>query len=415
MSSTRYAPADANPESAPERHLASAAIAGINVGLHIIGRVARHRTPEQRRALVWIHNYARILQLTADSLSEQLDLPRAAINEALTNPSLPAAELDAFVERQRRLRARFEADLPVLVRTRVTRVVALGIAEAAEDRVLSQIVGPERVGKSEAFQDEFHRHWMDRGILINCPQSRDMRSFTSRIAHALGIAVNNNKKNDLISEQISATFATGILEVICIDEGHNLWPKDLATQRPERLEFLRDLWDVAEINRRARRGVDRGGGLGIAICATPQFAADMNTAINVSGRWKPGQLEGRLRRNHTPDTLTRHEVAKIARFHAPEFDEQALNTLVDVTLASPGLLGFLVNVVGKVRFEHRHRGKPITSATVEVCSRKMLRGTAIEQAGNDARKRRGLPALPPPDEDEADAEEPLRLNDGRAS
>jgi hypothetical protein len=401
MSSTRYMADEADRETAPERYLASASIAGINVGLNVIGRVARNRTDEERRAMVWVHNYARILQITADSLSEQLGLTRAEINEALTNPACP--HMARFVERQQALRRAFEASLPQLVSTRVTRVVRNGILEAAEDRVLSQIIGPERVGKSEAFQDEFHRRWMDCGILINCPQSRDMRAFTSRIAQALGINVNNSKKNEVIVEQIASTLSTGILRVVCIDEGQNLWPKDIGKQRPERLEFLRDLWDVGEINRRARRGLDGGGGIGFAICATPQFASDMNEAIHVSGRWKPGQLEGRMRRSHTPDTLSRAEVTRIARFHAPEFPDSAIETLVDVTLASTGLLGFLVNVIGKIRFELRRKPRTVLDgAFVNTAARKMLRGTLIEQQAAEARRKKGLPPLPPPDEPEED-------------
>lgn len=386
----------------PASYLACSEIAGLQIGLHVIGRVARARTEAQKRAMVWVHNYARILQISADMLSEQLGLARREINEALSHPACP--HIGKFVDAQQRLRASFEASLPKLVPTRVTRKVRDGMQEAAEDRVLSEIIGPERVGKSEAFEDGYLRNWMDQGILISCPQSRDMHAFIARIALAMGIQVRSGKGTGRIADQIFATLATGVIGLICIDEGQNLWPSNIETQRPERLEFLRDAWDVGEINRRARRGIDGGGGLGLAICATPQFSDAMNLAIQTAGRWKPGQLEGRMRRSHTPYTLTKDEVTRIAKFHAPDFPANAIATLVDLTLASTGLLGFLVNVIGKVRFEAKSKGVMINEGLVNLCARKMLRGTLIERQGNEARKKAGLPPQAPPDDAEEGAQ-----------
>ena len=383
MSSTRYT---TDPDSfSQERHLASGRIAGINIGLNTIGRVARARTEHERHCMVWLHNYARMMQLTADSLGDDLGLLQIEIREALTDPECKhVAKFCAAVDA---LRSKFETAIPRLVRNRVFRSVENGMEEAADDKVFGLIIGPERVGKSEAFLDTYLRKYMHRGILISCPESRDMRTFVSVVAAALGISATRAKKNDYIREQVITTFASGVIDVICLDEIQRVWPTDLAKMFPEKIEFLRTIWDNAELNRRARRGRDGGGGIAILGCATPQFADDLNTAISENRRWKPGQFEGRMRRTYTPETLTEHEVRTIARHMAPEFDDPSLDQITTVTLASTGLLGFLGNVVGKIRYKSRKEDRPVTPELVRESAKEMLQGTLTERRAKDAAKK----------------------------
>lgn len=373
MSSTRYA---SDPDRfAPERFLASAKISGINIGLNVIGRVARARTTPQKRAMVWLHNYSRLMGLTADSLTHELGLPASEIRDNLTNPD--AEGIERFVAAVQTMRATYESRLPSLVKNRIYRSVRSGINEAAQDKTFGIIIGPERVGKSEAFLDLYLRHYMDRAILISCPEGRDVRSFFAAIAQTLGITVNLNKKAGGLREKILSVFSTGVLEGIFIDEMQRTWPSDLVRHMPEKIEFLRTLWDTAELQRRARRGADNGGGLAVIGCATPQFADDLNTAILSNERWKPGQFEGRMRRTYTPEALTDAEVRDIARFMAPEMDDASIQQLTTVTLASPGLLGFLGNVVGKARW--LAEGGTVTPEIVRDAARRMLQGSSTEK------------------------------------
>ncbi len=380
MSSTRYAsdPSDFS----PERHLASAKITGINIGLNIIGRVARARTPDQRRSMVWLHNYARLRQLTADALGSELNLSHYEIRDALTNPA--SDSIDKFCEAVSKARSEFESNLPRLAKNRIFRKTRDAMREAHEDKIMGLVIGAERIGKSEAFLDTYLREFMDRGILISCPEGRDMRSFSVAICQALGITVNSAKKNEALREQIIGTFDTGVIEILCLDEVQRIWPTDLQRQMPEKIEFLRTLWDKAEMGRRVRRGCDAGGGLAIAGCATPQFSNDLNTALEENTRWKPGQFEGRMRRTYLPDTLTQHEVREIARLVAPDFDDPALDRVTTVTLASAGLLGFLGNIVGRIRYMARTEKRPITPDLIDEASREMLRGTITERKAKDA-------------------------------
>jgi hypothetical protein len=380
MSSTRYS---SDPETfSPERHLASAKITGINIGLNIIGRVARARTPDQRRAMVWLHNSARLRQLTADALGHELGVSHYEIRDALTNPA--AEGIDKFCEAVAKVRAEFENNLPRLAKNRIFRKTRDAMREAHEDKIMGLIIGAERIGKSEAFLDTYLREFMDRGIMISCPEGRDMRSFVVGICQALGITVNSAKKNETLREQIMGTFETGVIEILCLDEVQRIWPTDLQRQMPEKIEFLRTLWDKSEMGRRVRRGCDGGGGLAIAGCATPQFSNDLNVALEENTRWKPGQFEGRMRRTYLPDTLTQHEVREIARLVAPDFDDAALDRVTTVTLASAGLLGFLGNIVGRIRYMARTEKRLIDPSLIDEAAREMLRGTITERKAKDA-------------------------------
>lgn len=381
MSSTRHQSPSADPDTAPERHTSDPSIAGINIGLNVIGRVARNRTDPQRRAMVWIHNYALHTRLTADMLSEDLDLSRAEIRAALSDPLFP--HMTKFVEKTAALRARFEAQLPRICTNRVSETVRLAMLEAYEDSVFSLCVGPERVGKTTPFFDLFLRQYMDCGIFFTSPESRDMRSYIAAWATALGITTTRAKKNDLMRDQVCKTMETGIIRLVCMDEAQRNFPTDLAGAFPEKIEFQRTVWDTAEISRRARLGRDKGGGIGIVNMVTPQFEHDLCTALDTNRRWKPGQFEGRMRRSHTPDTLTETEVRAIARHHAADFDPASIDTLVAVTLASPGLLGFLGNVIGKIRFMVRHQNKEVSPALVAEAARIMLRGTTTERKAKE--------------------------------
>lgn len=350
----------------------------IDISLHFIGTAARVRTEEQNRACVWLHNYARLMQVAADTLTADLGLTRSEIRDALTNPG--CEHMDRFVASVKALRVKFETGLWTPCANRVSRAVRRAMQESYEDRTCSLLIGPERVGKSTPVLDEFLRKYMDCGILVVCPEAKDMRTFLAVIAEAMGLTVRGPQ---VMRREILGVLSTGILKMLCFDEFQRVWPSNLTDVFPEKVEFVRTAWDVAEIGRRARRGADNGGGLGIFGAVTPQFENDLNFAITHNRRWKPGQFEGRIRRTHTPDTLTEHEVRQIATAAANDFPEPAIETLVKVTLASPGLLGFMENVIGRARFLSRSDREPITADLVKTAAREMLRGTLTEKAAKD--------------------------------
>ena len=174
MSSTRYAPTEAASENAPERFLASGKLRGINIGLNVITRVARIRTERERAAMIWLHNYARLQNLTADALSDELDLSKPDIRAALTDPD---ADIARFVRQVEALRKKFEAGIDDLVQTKPTKILNEGMALALKRKVPVEIVGLTRMGKTVPAFDWYQRHAMDRGVFFTCPPDESERNF----------------------------------------------------------------------------------------------------------------------------------------------------------------------------------------------------------------------------------------------
>src|SRR5436190_8097155 len=108
MSSTRYASTGTDPDLAPERYLASARLRGIGIGMNIVARVARVLPEPERHAMIWLTNFAHLRDMTADSLSGELDLDKVEIRRALTDPD---ADRTRFVRQVEKLRADFLAEM----------------------------------------------------------------------------------------------------------------------------------------------------------------------------------------------------------------------------------------------------------------------------------------------------------------
>jgi AAA domain len=378
MSSTRYAETPEGSDAAPERLLASAKLRGINIGLNVITRVARVRSPEERSAMIWLHNYARLQNLTADALSGELDLDKPVIRAALTDPD---ADLSRFVRQVATLRKKFEASLPTLADIEPSRVVREGLNMALRRRKIVEIVGMTREGKTVPALDWFRRNAMDRGIYFDCPSEQNDRDFFFAFLAALGISGGTNKKNNQATPQIRACFGTGMIELIVLDEGHRLWPQDLK-KRPSRIEFLRSLYD-------ARNPAQ----IGVAIITTPQHTISMNIALDPKAgnpRWAPGQWEGRAIPFHLPDVVSDADLRAVARHHAPDFADGMIDALVMHAKATQGFCGAMVNAIELAREKADNRGsKKVTPDILLAAQKQMVAGTKVGQAAKQIAKQRG--------------------------
>lgn len=368
MSSTRYATSAAASEAAPERFLASGKLRGIQIGLNVITRVGRVRTPRERSAMIWLHNYARLQNLTADALSEELDLSKVEIRAALTDPE---ADLARFVRQVEPLRARFEASLPALAEIEPTRVVREGLAMALKRRKIVEIIGATREGKTVPALDWFRRHAMDRGIYFDCPVEETDRDYYFAFLAALGISTATSKKNSQATPQIRSCFGRGMIELIVVDEAHRLWPTDIKS-KPKRIEFLRSLHDM-----------HNPAQIGVAVITTPQHTISMNIALDPkrgNERWAPGQWEGRAIPYHLPEIVSDADLRAVARHHAPDFAEGMIDALVMHAKATAGFCGAMVNAIELARDKAEARGlKKVTSDLLLEAQRQMTAGTKIAQ------------------------------------
>jgi hypothetical protein len=365
MSSTRYAPNGADPDAAPERFLASGKLRGIQIGLNVITRVGRVRTPRERSAMIWLHNYARLQNLTADALSDELDLNKPEIRAALTDPE---ADLARFVRQVEIVKQKFEADLPALADIKPARKVREGLTMALQRKKIVEIVGLTREGKTAPALDWFRRHAMDRGIYLNCPSDQTERSFILEFARVLGIGATTSKKASQITPQIRGCLGKGMIELIVMDEGHHLWPLD-SKAKPSRIEFLRSLYDL-----------HNPAQIGVVVITTPQHTISMNLALAKNLRWAPGQWEGRAIPFHLPDIVSDADLRAVAKHHASDFSDGMIEALVLHAKATAGFCGAMVNAIELARFKTEARGlTKVTDNILLEAQKQMTAGTRIAQ------------------------------------
>lgn len=355
MPSTRHAAPGTDPAAAPERYLSSDRVRGIAVGAHIVARIARHLPADERAAMLWLTAYAKLLDLTADSLSDQLDLDRTEIREALTNPDQDRAR---FVRQVADLRKRFERGLATprrerteipqfksrvfreaacaLADTKVRRKVrnAISFAERHDEPQIVEIQGETRLGKTVCAAHEFFRR-LDHAAWFTVPTLDDQRSFLIALCQSLGASVSTADKNSHLLSKIEACIGPNRISTLFVEEAHRLWPKNL-TNQPKRLDHLRDWWEYH--------------GLSIVILATPQWQDKLTEAAGVAdSKWECGQWLGRAQPYDLPGSLTRDDLRAIAANHAPEADAATLDQLVTHAVASRGYAGAMVKAIERTR------------------------------------------------------------------
>ncbi len=387
MSSNHHAPAGADLDAAPERYLSHSSVCGIHIGLHVICRIARALPEPDGRAMIWLHNYARLRRLTADALCTEAGLTMAHIRAALTDPELAADERDCFTAAVQVLRAKFEATIPALYLSQPTQTVAKAFRFALRHKKLVEVIGLNRTGKSESARVQYWRN-LDRCVWFDVPAEESDRDFYAGLAEELGIAAARNTRSrcNQLRLQIAAVFGSGLIDTLILDEAHNLWPTN-PEAKPKRLEF-------------ARVNIHRDGAVGIVVLATPQFSTSLQKVMDESPRFAPGQYDGRVVRYHLQETMSDEDLAGVARWHAPEFSDEMIAQLVLGAKAQEGFCGLMVNMILLAREQAEDDGrKAVTLADVKTAGAMMARGSRIERLAKEQLARQqqggGTPALVP--------------------
>lgn len=388
MSSTRYA-SNQEPSHAPERNLSDPARRPITVSLAIAAQACRIYDPATRSACLWLANLAansqriqlcwqeRLLpdplgtvgRISEVELAHQLGLEPVEIYEALSGH--PEADLPNFTLAVETFRAKFESQLPPLVKTSDSDIIAAAFATAAEEHKITVLSGKWRCGKT----DESQRLWLKnlhRCIWVHCPADNTERSFLNAIAAALGISANAGKKTPQLREQIKRAFGIGLIDCIIMDEAHNLWPSDIADSKPARAEYLRELRDTL--------------GLGCMLITTDQFALSLALAVQHNTRWAPGQFLGRRAQFPLSDIHTDAEIRSIAKLHGEGLlPEAALPILVEFAKAEEGYLGAMVTAIRQTLRVGRVAGR---APTMEDLAAALKQQRTDERAADLARVKR---------------------------
>lgn len=294
----------------------------------------------------------------------------------------PEENLEIFVRHVQIAREKFEANLPEPVLTEPVKAVRKAFRFAIEERALVEVLGLTRMGKTKGGAEPMYLRYLDRCVWLDCPTDEADRTFLFALAAAVGISGGTGKKVGQIRPQIAAVFATGMIDLVIVDEAHFLWPADKLT-KPKRIEYLR-----AEIH--------RDGAVGVLVIATPQFAASMQAVMAANPRWAPGQWDGRVIRYHLRDTMTAADLGAVARHHAPDFTAEMIDGLVAQALACEGFCGLMVNTIKRARREALEEGLPqVTPAILITAQVEMARGTRIEQLAKVHAAQQTKPAPPP--------------------
>lgn len=379
MNNERSTAAAADPDLVPERFLCKSKLRGISIGLNVVCRVARIRSNPEARAMIWTVNYARYRGITADALADEFDLDKAYIRSCLTDPD---ADLARFVAHVAIVRDRFESALVEPVATKPVVVVRAAFDCALNEHALVESIGNTRMGKTKAGALPLYLRNLDRCVWLDCPSDDNKRTFLWELGAALGVGGGINKEVGLVRSQVAAVFATGMIDLLIVDEGHYLWPNCIKA-KPERLEFL-------------RCEVHRDGKVGVLVIATPQFAESMQLALAENERWAPGQWDGRVIRYHLPETMTDADLEAVARHHAPDFSAAMIAGLVAQAKACSGFAGLMVNTIIRARLDAKIAGEStITMERLMEAQKQMARGTRIEALAK-THAARSKPAARPP-------------------
>jgi DNA transposition AAA+ family ATPase len=318
MSSTRYANND-DPGHAPWRNLSSPRLRPINVSLSIASQAARIYPEAARHACLWLANVAAnsqriqlcwqrrklpdplgtIGRITEVDVATRLGLEPIDVYRFLSGHD--EADIERCTAAIQKYRAEFESAFPPLVKTQDTATIAEAFYSASEDHNIATLEGKWRHGKTE----ECERIWLKnlhRAIWVHCPSNSDEVTFISAIASALGISTGGGKKTSQLRGQVKRSLAIGLIDTIIIDEAQGVWPQDLVTAKPIRLDFVRELRDSL--------------GIGSVLIVTDQFALALELAVQNNTRYAPGQVAGRRDQYKLRDAHTDAEVRAIAKLHS---------------------------------------------------------------------------------------------------
>ncbi len=376
-----------NAEFNPEAKLSSGALRGINISTNVVARVCTVVSEPERRAMLWLNNYAHILGLTADALSVELDMDKADIRSSLTDPE---HDRDRFVRQVGIIRSAFEKGLDdpaspnpfvpgttfydayrPIADTAVSRKIRNAVKFGSQGAQVIEIVGKTRMGKTIAGAREFFRS-LDDSAWLHTPRPGPDITFAIALAKALGVAVGSTSlKAVQLWPKLEACFGPRKLRRLHVDEGHRLWPADLRNE-PKRIEWLRDRWELE--------------GVTIYIYATPQYSESMADALDDNPRWSPGQWDGRVQRYHLADTMSDEDLARVARHHLPEGDESMIAALVEQAKASEGFCGAMVKAIQRARFIASETDRPLSLCHIKTAQAELARHSRIAQLHRQAEK-----------------------------
>lgn len=230
-----------------------------------------------------------------------------------------------------------------LARTEVARQCFDALDYAWSEKVLVQIEGDSRFGKSEAIKT-WCAMYPGRARLVTVPCSNSEADLHRAVADALGIEHSLATSPRALKEAVEFTVRHAGLMLV-FDEGHWLLPTRYTSNTPPmRLNWVRT------------RIVDQG--LPCVIVSTPQaFRHSVKGFVKRTG-FNMEQILGRRAMVFTlPLELDKEDLLSVARIHFPQLGEDYLLLIVAKAMQSENYLQAVEAIATRARYLSRRAGR----------------------------------------------------------
>jgi hypothetical protein len=219
--------------------------------------------------------------------------------------------------------------------TALGRKVCETLDFALETKRMVLIDGLPRMGKSFSAKAWCEQH-PGCARYVQLPSPPDDIGFFRAIAKALGVSCGRAWKAVQLRQHIEETLACGDL-VIVLDEAHHLWPNLIDSRSlPSKINWVL----TGLVN----------AGVPVALITTPQFLKNQ-VVMETRTRWTSGQFTGRIGHyEKLPDSLSKADLANVARCVLPEGDAKSIEMLVCYAQGSEKYLAGIDLVVCRARF-----------------------------------------------------------------
>ena len=247
-----------------------------------------------------------------------------------------------------------EAKSAAVVVTELGSVVQETLDYAAHSKSMTLVEGDARTGKTFSARSWCEQH-PGHARYVEVPTGNDDKTFFRALARGLGLGNFQQYKALEIRERVECVLLTGDV-LICLDEGHRLWPEiNLTRGFPRRINWVMSM---------ANQNVP------ICIVATPQFVERQIAARQFAG-WNDAQFIGRLgHRERLPSELSVKDLVAVAKSVLPEADAATLRVLAAYARTSARYLAAIDTISKRARYIAGRAGRPHATAADVRCAMK---------------------------------------------
>jgi hypothetical protein len=280
-----------------------------------------------------------------------------------------------------------------LAMTEVARRCFNELEYAWSEKVLVQIEGDSRFGKTEAIKT-WCAMYPGRARLVTTPCSSSEADLYRAVADAMGISYTPATSGRVLKDLVEFTTRHAGMMLV-FDEAHWLLPtRYTSTTAPMRLNWLRT------------QIVDRR--LPCVIVSTPQaFQNGVQRFVQKTGYTMEQFMGRRMIKLRLPAELDEADLHQVARIHFPQLNDDHLLLIVAKAMQSENYLQAVEAIATRARYLARQAGRTsvclaqVDRAIEDVFPTQPSPGTIVAAPRQQSRKARAEPLQPARNEDAA--------------